>query len=86
MTGMEKESWIFANNIQSNDGVYMIEFDMDSHSEIMGFVEAYFTQNIVQNNRHSHDAYEHAYHRASYTFAVKGVQKFNITENLFGNR
>ena len=63
----------------------MIEFDMDSHSEIMGFVEAYFTQNIVQNNRHSHDAYEHAYHPASYTMAVKGVQKFNITENLFGN-
>ena len=51
LSGMEKESWIFANNINSNDGVYMIEFDMDSHSEIMGFVEAYFTQNIVQNNR-----------------------------------
>ena len=63
----------------------MIEFDMDSHSEIMGFVEAYFTQNVVQNNRHSHDAYEHAYHPASYTMAVKGVQKFNITDNLFGN-
>ena len=85
MSGMEKESWIFANNIQSNDGVFMIEFDMDSHSEIMGFVEAYFTQNVVQNNRHSHDAYEHAYHPASYTMAVKGVQKFNITDNLFGN-
>ena len=35
--------------------------------------------------RHSHDAYAHAYHPASYTMAVKGVQKFNITENLFGN-
>ena len=88
MSGMEKESWIFANNIQNNDGVYMVEFDMDSHSEIMGFVEAYFTQNVVQNNN-GHgwmDAYEsHAYHPASYTMAVKGVQKFNITDNLFGN-
>lgn len=85
LRGMEKESWIFANNFQYNDGVYMVEFDMDSHSEIMGFVEAYFTQNIVQNNRHSHDDYAHPYHPASYTIGVKGVQKFNITDNLFGN-
>jgi hypothetical protein len=46
--GMEKKSWIFANNIQNNDGVYMVELESDSHSEIMGIVEAYFTQNIVQ--------------------------------------
>jgi hypothetical protein len=85
LRGMEKETWIFANNIQYNDGVYMVEFEMDSHSEIMGFVEAYFTQNIVQNNRHSHDEYEHPAHDASYTIGVKGVQKFNITDNLFGN-
>ena len=50
---MEKESWIFANNIQNNDGSYMVEFKMDSHSEIMGFVEAYFTQNVVKNNAHA---------------------------------
>ena len=88
LRGMEKESWIFANNIQYNDGLYMVEFDMDSHSEIMGFVEAYFTQNIVQNNLHSQQrgrgpGYPHL--SASYTIAAKGVQKFNITENLFGN-
>ncbi len=58
---------------------------MDSHSEILGFVEAYFTQNIVQNNKHSHNAYVHPQHPASYTIAVKGVQKFNVTDNLFGN-
>ena len=71
--------------MQNNDGVYMVELESDSHSEIMGIVEAYFTQNIVQNNRHSHEAYPHAYHPASYTIAIKGVQKFNVTENLFGN-
>ena len=83
---MEKESWIFANNIQYNDGLYMVEFDMDSHSEIMGFVEAYFTQNIVQNNLHSQQRRgTYPYLSASYTIAAKGVQKFNITDNLFGN-
>jgi hypothetical protein len=40
---------------------------------------------FFQNNRHSHEAYPHAYHPASYTVAIKGVQKFNVTENLFGN-
>ena len=67
----------------------MVDFDMDSHSEIMGFVEAYFYQNIVRNNRHNHDALlssSHAYHPASYTLGVKGVQKFNITDNIFGNQ
>ncbi len=53
LRGMEKESWIFANNIQNNDGTYMVEFEMDSHSEIMNFVEAYFTQNVVKNNAHA---------------------------------
>ena len=36
LRGMEKESWVFGNNIQFNDGVYMVDVDMDSHSEIMG--------------------------------------------------
>ena len=36
---------------QNNDGVYMVELESDSHSEIMGIVEAYFTQNIVQVNK-----------------------------------
>ena len=85
LRGMEKETWIFSNNIQYNDGIYMVEFDMDSHSEIMGFVEAYFTENVVQNNRHSHQGYAHPSHYASYTIAAKGVQKFNITDNLFEN-
>ena len=37
--------------LQNNDGVYMVELESDSHSEIMGIVEAYFTQNIVQVNK-----------------------------------
>ena len=51
--------------------------------------QAYFYQNIVRNNRHNHDALlsaSHAYHPASYTLGVKGVQKFNITDNIFGNQ
>lgn len=85
LRGMEKETWIFGNSFQNNDGIYMAEFETDSHSEIMGFVEAYFTENVVKNNRHTHDAYSHPSHPASYTVGVKGVQKFNITDNIFGN-
>ena len=40
--------------LQNNDGVYMVELESDSHSEIMGIVEAYFTQNIVQVNKGTH--------------------------------
>ena len=89
---MEKESWIFSNNIQRNDGVFMINVDMDSHSEILGFIEAYLTQNVIQKNRHSVTngggsaaAAAAAGHPASYTVAIRGVQKFNVTDNLFGN-
>ena len=86
LSGMEKEVTIYANNIQHNDGIYMVEFNMDSQSEIMGFVAAYFTDNIIQNNQHSVMKRDtDAYHPASYTMAVKGVQKFNITNNRFGN-
>ena len=86
LSGMEKESWIFANNIQLNDGIFMTEIDTDSQSEIMGFVPAYFTENIVQKNKHSHARLGlGSYHPASYTLSIKGVQKFNVTENLFGN-
>ena len=86
LSGMEKETWIFANNMQLNDGIFMVELDMDSQSEIMGYVPAYFTRNIVQRNKHSHARLGlDSYHPASYTIAVRGVQKFNITENLFKN-
>merc|ERR1712012_805322 len=53
----------------------------------MGFVPAYFTQNIIQNNKHSHLRLGlDSYHPASYSLAIKGVQKFNVTGNLFGNQ
>ena len=83
MSGMEKEVTIFANVITDNDGIYMMEINMDSQSEIMGYVSAYFTQNIMQNNRHSHARLGlDAYHPASYALAVKGVQKYIVRYNL----
>ena len=86
MSGMEKETTVYANVISDNDGIYMMEINMDSQSEIMGYVAAYFTNNIVQNNRHSHTKLGlDAYHPASYALAVRGVQKFIVTSNRFGN-
>ncbi|QQP38368.1 Putative LOC100120269, partial [Caligus rogercresseyi] len=88
LRGMEKEVRVFGNVIQNNDGVYMVEFDTDSHSSIDGFVPGYFSQNIVQRNTHSfnrHNRTSHFYHPASYAIAVKGVQRINLTDNLLGN-
>lgn len=99
LRGMEKESWVFANVIKNNYGVFMVEIDIDSHSEILGFVDAYFTQNIVQENawgggltqqsnrHHGEKRYDGAEHtsEASYAVGIRGIQKFNITDNLFGN-
>ncbi|XP_040574739.1 protein bark beetle [Lepeophtheirus salmonis] len=88
LRGMEKEARIFGNVIQNNDGVYMVEFDTDSHSSINGFVSGYFSQNIVQRNTNSEERFNRSsyyFHPASYAIAVKGVQRVNLTDNLLGN-
>ena len=42
----QPHTWILKvfRRFQNNDGVYMVELESDSHSDIMGIVEAYFTQ------------------------------------------
>ena len=47
LRGMEKEMHVLRNEMRRNTGDFMVEFDMDSQSEIVGTVPAYFRHNAV---------------------------------------
>ena len=83
--GMEKEMYILRNTIHRNTGNFMVEFDMDSQSEILGEVAAYFSRNVVKDNGHAtRSMLANPHLAASYAVAMKGVQKVNITDNMLG--
>ena len=86
MRGMEKEMFIYDNNIENNVGTFMVEFNMDSQSGILGDLFAYFEYNVVQKNRHIplEGIGSRTYQPASTAVVIKGLQKVNITHNLFG--
>ncbi|CAG0896137.1 unnamed protein product [Darwinula stevensoni] len=83
--GMEKQMHISENLINNNIGQYMVEFNIDSQSETSGMVPANFRRNTVTNNRFVTKARIRivGYEPASYTVGLKGVQKINITHNIF---
>jgi len=84
LRGMEKEMFILRNLIHRNTGSFMLELDMDSQSEILGVVSAYFKRNIVRDNGHqARSMLPHL--AASYAMSMKGVQKMNITDNILVN-
>lgn len=85
--GMEKEMFLHDNRISSNVGSFMVEFNTNSQSGILGSVSAYFEYNLVQNNKRMPQTFSsvsRAHQPASYTLAVRGLQKVNITHNLLG--
>lgn len=85
LRGMEKEMYILRNTVRRNTGNFMVEFDMDSQSEILGEVSAYFSRNIVKDNGHAtRSMLTNPHMAASYALAMKGVQKVNVTDNLLG--
>ncbi|KAF2360384.1 SRCR domain [Trinorchestia longiramus] len=87
MRGMEKQMFIHDNKFSRNIGKFMIEFNMDSQSDILGDVLAYFEYNIVQNNKHYPVSMlrTRTFQAASTAVTIKGLQKVNITHNLFGS-
>ena len=85
--GMEKEMFIHDNIIANNVGSFMVEFNTNSQSGILGSVSAYFEYNRVQNNKRMPQTLSSAslaHQPVSYTLAVRGLQKVNITHNLLG--
>jgi hypothetical protein len=94
LSGMEKEMMIFNNRFSSNQASHVVQFDSDSQSEILGQVQAYFVRNTVKLNRvnpayhrdHSYRTLNNAtYQPLSYALGMKGLQKINVTNNLFGD-
>ena len=78
---------INSNHIESNTGVYMVEFKADSQSEILGNVDARFYNNEVKRN--NYDLAGMGPRRTddspSYVVGFHGIQKVQINRNLFGD-
>ena len=87
LRGMEKELFIQRNRIHRNSGDFMIELNIDSQSEILGQVSAYITDNIVKDNMHQSVILGtvNPHSGPSFSLAMKGVQKANVTDNVFVN-
>ncbi|KAJ2949950.1 hypothetical protein O0L34_g11275 [Tuta absoluta] len=86
--GMEKKMKVDRNIIERNNGLYMVEFYMDSQSEIMGLIYAVFVYNQVKNNRYTVQMNRGALFRnvdPTYVIGFKGIQKVKVSRNLFGN-
>lgn len=86
--GMEKKMKIDGNFIEKNNGKFMIQFFMDSQSEIMGVVFAVFVYNHVKNNRPTVQVTRGSVIRSvdpTYVLGFKGIQKVKVSRNLFGN-
>ncbi|KAG7306290.1 hypothetical protein JYU34_008890 [Plutella xylostella] len=86
--GMEKKIKVDANLIERNNGQYMVQFHMDSQSEIMGLVYAVFIYNQVKQNKFMTIAMRGALIKTSdptYVIGFKGIQKVKVSRNLFGN-
>lgn len=99
--GMEKKMSIKNNIIEYNTCNKVIEFNIHSHADKLGSVQAQFEYNSIRYNRKA--ATNNSYlslmstfrqpklltrlhpHATDYTLSLKGVQVLNITRNLFVN-
>jgi hypothetical protein len=96
LSGMEKQIMVFNNRFLSNKAAYVVQFNVDSQSEISGQVQAYFVRNQVKLNTlpYGYQKEQYGYRRIlnnatyqpeSFVIGLRGVQKVNITNNLFGD-
>lgn len=91
VAGMEKEMLITDNVFRNNHAKYIMEFDLESHSERFSIVDANFCHNILRDNvgaailASSRRAELNQYEPSSYALSIRGVQSINITQNLFTN-
>lgn len=87
--GMEKKLKIDSNFIERNNGHFMVQFFMDSQSEILGIVHALFSFNQVKNNRYVTQQNTRGSFmkitEPTYVIGFKGIQKVKVSRNLFGD-
>lgn len=83
--GMEKKMKIKQNKIENNNGTFMIEFKIDSQSEIMGEISAKFYKNIVRHNYGDiiDKSIYQLFNTQTCVVCFRGIQKVKIQRNLF---
>ncbi|KAL0266608.1 UNVERIFIED_CONTAM: hypothetical protein PYX00_009105 [Menopon gallinae] len=88
LRGMEKRMKIKRNTIERNFGSHMVEFRIDSQSEILGYVHASFRYNVIkrnsQNNFLATKGFHQTYRAPSFVIGFHGIQDVQINNNLFG--
>ncbi|XP_011334038.1 protein bark beetle isoform X2 [Ooceraea biroi] len=84
--GMEKRIRIDNNRIDGNSGAFMVEFRMDSQSEILGDVDARFYYNEIKRNTYDIASMgpRRTFDDPSYVVGFHGRQKVRVNRNLFG--
>jgi hypothetical protein len=85
--GMEKSMKLELNEIEKNVGQFMVQFQIDSQSEILGEVRAVFEYNKVQGNRLQSVGNRRfqKFTNPSYTIGFNGIQKVRVNRNIFGD-
>ncbi|CAG5108295.1 Similar to bark: Protein bark beetle (Drosophila melanogaster) [Cotesia congregata] len=82
--GMEKKIKINHNRIEKNNCTCMVEFNIDSQSEILGEIPANFYYNTIKyNNNYNNNNSEN--NLPSFVVGFNGIQKVKINRNLFGD-
>ena len=86
LSGTEKDLDIYDNEIVENVGVYMMEFNMDSHTPYTRWVDAHMMNNNFKRNKRPGVSLSHpSSSPTSYTLGIKGVQNVTVNRNLFAN-
>lgn len=84
ISGMEKDLRFERNVISSNQGRFMVELDMGSHSEYAAIVSGSFHYNDIRNNLpDSNQPIGNQPH--TYSVAFRGVLNVTANRNLFEN-
>ncbi|KAF7992731.1 hypothetical protein HCN44_005075 [Aphidius gifuensis] len=94
--GMEKKMKIHNNHIENNNGTFMIEFKIDSQSEIIGEIPAIFNKNYVSKNydglitnkyyqNTDNRNHQQMFNIQTCVVCFRGIQKVIIKRNIFGD-
>ncbi|XP_067119939.1 protein bark beetle [Centruroides vittatus] len=85
LSGMEKETLMEHNLFESNSCKYIVDFNMESHADKFGTVNANFQRNILRKNNANNSPSVRNYEPYSYSVAIRGVQQINMTRNILDN-
>lgn len=87
ISGTEKDFDMHDNEFVENTGLYIVEFNMNSHTPFTNWVDARFSYNIVKRNLKPADAptIPSPSRPTTYAVGVRGLQNMTINRNLFTN-